>query len=108
MAGVGTTTDATDVAHAVLPAEVWSPVTETWTTLASMSAPRLYHSEALLLPDARVEISGGGRFDDLSASANPFSVEVFPPPYLFKGSRPVITSAPSQVTYGQNFSVQTP
>ncbi len=53
-----------DIAHAVLPAELWSPATQTWTTLASMSAPRLYHSEALLLPDGRVMISGGGRFND--------------------------------------------
>jgi hypothetical protein len=106
--GGGTTTGAVDIAHAVLPVELWSPVTESWTTLASMSAPRLYHSEALLLPDARVEISGGGRFDDLSASADQFNVEFFAPPYLFKGSRPVIASAPSQLAYGQNFSVQTP
>jgi hypothetical protein len=106
--GGGTTTGAVDVAHAVAPVELWSPVTETWTTLASMSAPRLYHSEALLLPDGRVEISGGGRYDDLSRSVDQFNVEFFAPPYLFKGSRPVITSAPSQLSYGQNFSVQTP
>jgi Domain of unknown function (DUF1929)/Bacterial Ig domain/Galactose oxidase, central domain len=106
--GGGTTTGAVDVAHAVAPVELWSPVTETWTTLASMGAPRLYHSEALLLPDGRVEISGSGRYDDLSQSVDQFNVEFFAPPYLFKGSRPVITSAPSQLSYGQNFSIQTP
>ena len=62
--GGGTDSASADVANAVLPAELWSPTTQTWTTLASMSAPRLYHSEALLLPDGRVLISGGGRFND--------------------------------------------
>jgi hypothetical protein len=106
--GGGPTTAPTDVAHAILPAESWSPVTETWTTLASMSAPRLYHSEALLLPDGRVLISGGGRFNDDTEPTDQFSAEFFAPPYLFKGSRPTISSAPSQLSYGQNFTVQTP
>ena len=34
--------------------------------------------------------------------------EIFSPPYLFKGARPTITSAPTTVTYGQVFSVATP
>src|SRR5262249_54238107 len=41
-------------ASAVLPAELWSPDTKTWTTMASMQTPRMYHSTALLLPDGRV------------------------------------------------------
>jgi hypothetical protein len=106
--GGGTTTAPTDAAHAVLPAELWSPTTQTWTVLASMSAPRLYHSEATLMADGRVMISGGGRFNDDTESTDQFSAEFFSPPYLFKGSRPPITSAPSQLVYGQNFTVQTP
>jgi Galactose oxidase-like, Early set domain len=106
--GGGTTTGATDTTHAVLPAELWSPITEAWTTLASMSAPRLYHSEALLLPDGRVLVSGGGRFNDDTEPTDQFSAEFYSPPYLFKGPRPVISSAPSQLSYGQNFTVQTP
>jgi Domain of unknown function (DUF1929) len=108
--GGGTTTGGGDVADAVLPAELWSPTTETWTTLASMSAPRLYHSEGLLLPDGRVLISGGGRFADDTEPVYQYSAEFFSPPYLFKNSgvRPTITSAPSQLSYGQNFTVVTP
>ena len=36
------------------------------------------------------------------------SAEIFSPPYLFKGSRPVITSAPSLLAYNSTFSVVTP
>jgi Domain of unknown function (DUF1929)/Bacterial Ig domain/Glyoxal oxidase N-terminus len=108
--GGGTTTGLDDVAHAVFAAELWSPTTETWTTLASMNVPRLYHSEALLLPDGRVLISGGGRFDDNNAPTYQYSAQIFSPPYLFKNSglRPTISSAPSQLMYGQNFTVVTP
>jgi galactose oxidase len=34
--------------------------------------------------------------------------EIFSPPYLFKGARPRITSAPATVSHGEVFSVATP
>ena len=34
--------------------------------------------------------------------------EIYSPPYLFKGARPTITSAPTSVAYGQSFFVETP
>lgn len=106
--GGGTTTYAVGLSDAVLPVELWSPTTMTFTTLASMSAPRLYHSEGLLLPDGRVLISGGGSWNTAIEPTNQDSAEFFAPPYLFKGTRPVISSAPSQLSYGQIFTVQTP
>jgi fibronectin type 3 domain-containing protein len=106
--GGGPTTAPTDTAHATMPAEIWSPATEAWTTLAPMNAPRLYHSSALLLPDARVLVLGGGRFDNLTLPTDQFNAEIYSPPYLFKGQRPVITSAPSTLPFGQSFTVQTP
>jgi chitodextrinase len=36
------------------------------------------------------------------------NTEIFSPPYLFKGARPVISSAPAVVSYGAGFSVATP
>ena len=59
--GGGQTTDLFNLEAASLAAEMWSPATETWTTMASGQLPRFYHSNALLLPDGRVLVAGGGR-----------------------------------------------
>ena len=84
----------------------WDPVTETWTTMARMQIPRLYHSTALLLPDGRVLAAGGGRaFGKVTSQLN---AEIYSPPYLFKGARPTITSAPTAIGYGSNFVIETP
>ena len=106
--GGGTTTDPVDLADAVYPAEEWSPSTETWKVDAAMSTPRLYHSIALLLPDGRILVSGGGSNVGSGQPTDQLSAEIFSPPYLFQGSRPAIISVPSQLSYGQNFTVQTP
>jgi hypothetical protein len=98
-------TDGMDLTQAVYAAEMWSPVTEMWQTMASMQVPRLYHSTALLLPDGRVLESGGG-FN--GAATNELNAEIYSPPYLFKGSRPTISSAPGNVHYGTSFVVATP
>jgi hypothetical protein len=108
--GGGLTTNPTDSAIAVLPAEMWSPSTQTYTTLASVHAARLYHSIAILLPDARVLVAGGGRFfgypsDDPSDRA---TAEIYSPPYLFKGARPSITTAPQEGVYASSINVVTP
>lgn len=83
----------------VLTTEMWDPVTETWSTMASITHYRGYHSTALLLPDGRVLSSGGDDFPD---------AEIFSPPHLFQGVRPSIASAPAEAAYGQAFSVVTP
>ena len=103
--GGGTDRSAFNTANGVLAAEMWSPSTGTWTTLASMVTPRLYHSTALLLPDARVLVAGGG--SDSGVADQP-TAEIFSPPYLFKGARPAIVSAPSTISYGTSFIVTTP
>ncbi len=92
--------------YAVLPAEMWSPVTQTWTTMASMQTPRMYHSTALLMPDGRILSAGGGR--DEPYPTNYLNAEIYSPPYLFQGARPTISAAPTTLAYGSNFVVQTP
>jgi chitodextrinase len=105
--GGGRTVVDYDIANAVYAAELWSPTTETWTTLSSMQKPRLYHGSALLLPDGRVLVSGGGRSPGPDAR-DQLSLEIFAPPYLFKGPRPTISSAPAQLTRNQTFTIATP
>ncbi|HWN18891.1 MAG TPA: galactose oxidase-like domain-containing protein [Gemmatimonadales bacterium] len=95
--------------NAVKAAELWNPETGQWTTLASNSVMRVYHSVSMLLPNGTVLHGASG---DAMAGAVPVpperSHEIFQPPYLFKGARPTITSAPTSVGYGETFSVATP
>lgn len=96
-----------DPAGGVFFAELWDPATEQWTPMAAHIRYRGYHSNGLLLPDARVLMGGGGHPDPPGGTAEN-NAEIYAPSYLFKGPRPVITAAPSVVTYGQTFHLQTP
>jgi hypothetical protein len=74
--------------------------------MASMHTPREYHGTALLLPDGRVLESGMGA--DFGNVPDEKSAEFYSPPYLFKGARPTVSQAPSQIQYNSNFLVSTP
>jgi hypothetical protein len=108
--GGGTTTDKGNFATAVHEAELWSSATKTWSTMARMQTPRLYHSTALLLPDGTVLAAGGGRHNGRSQPdpTDEPNGEIFSPPYLFRGPRPAISSAPSVIQYNAAFAVATP
>jgi hypothetical protein len=68
-----------------------------WYRMASPQRARAYHSSAVLLPDGRV-LFGGGEGDS--------SFEIFSPPYLYRGARPVIRQAPGAVGWGETFNVK--
>jgi hypothetical protein len=87
-------------ANPVLTAELYNPGTGQWGLLASQAIQRTYHSTAVLIPDGRV-ISAGS---DNGASTQ-VSYEIYSPPYLFKGARPVIQSAPVSIGYNSKFSI---
>jgi hypothetical protein len=104
----GTSIGFSDPQGAVYAAELWDPSTGQWSTLASAARPRLYHSTAVLLPDGRVLTGGGGGLHPPNHSIDEKSLEIYSPPYLFKGARPSITSAPTVANHGQQIFVGTP
>ena len=83
----------------VYAAERWDPTAGTWTTLASAAIDRVYHSTATLLADGRVLSAGGTPKERLA--------EIFSPPYLSAGPRPVIMSAPATALYGATIEIDT-
>ena len=91
--------------------ELYDPVTGTWHTGPAQVEKRAYHSTAVLLPDGRVLSTG----DDLNPTsdgthqtASPNDTgEIYSPPYLFQGPRPVISSAPEAVAWNVPFGVGT-
>jgi hypothetical protein len=103
--GGETDKDGGNISNAVYAAELWSPLTQTWSTMSSMHTPREYHGTALLVPDGRVLVSGMGA--DFGNVPDQKSAEFYSPPYLFKGTRPAISQAPAQVGYGANFFIGT-
>ena len=83
--------------------ELFDPTTGQWTVMASQAIQRTYHSTALLLPDGRVLSSGSDNGDNTQ-----LTYEIYSPPYLFKGARPRIKSAPTSLVYGATFNISTP
>jgi galactose oxidase-like protein len=88
----------------ILSSQIWDPSTGAWTAGASATIPRLYHSIALLLPDATVLTAAGGAPGPLKN----LNAEIYFPPYLYlnDGSgnpapRPTLVSAPSDIAVGK-------
>jgi galactose oxidase len=90
-------------------AEKWDPNTQQWTEMASEDIDRCYHSTALLLPNATVLTAGGGEYNPNGQPIRDQDVhtdaQIFHPPYLFRGPRPVIEAAPAKADYGATFRI---
>ena len=87
-------------------AEIWNPNTGLWHRGADGDRARLYHSTALLLPDASVLVAGGGA----PGPQNNLNAEIYYPPYLYNSNdvfaaRPTITAVQSTVQIGETFNV---
>jgi hypothetical protein len=92
-------------------AQIYQPATNAFVTAAESTVGRNYHSEAILLPDGRVITLGGDPLYDKSGkNAGTFEqrIEVFSPPYLFRGERPKITGGPEEVARGGSARFGTP
>ncbi len=95
--------------------ELWDPATGKWRLGPEQTEARAYHSTAVLLPDGRV-MSAGDDFNgdpgkiDASNDTSPMedTAEIYKPPYLFRGPRPTISSAPTTIGFNGSFGVDTP
>jgi hypothetical protein len=98
-----------DASTASLNADLYDPDSNSFSSAGANTYPRLYHSVALLLPDATVWIAGSNP----SRGTWESHMESYQPAYLFNGdgslaTRPTIGSAPSTIAWGAQFSVSTP
>jgi YVTN family beta-propeller protein len=87
-------------------AEIWNPTTGQWLVGPPEALARMYHSTAVLMPDASVLVAGGGA----PGPQNNTNMEIYYPPYLYSAAggfatRPVIDAAPSTIDIGETFGV---
>jgi YVTN family beta-propeller protein len=87
-------------------AEIWNPTTGQWLVGPPEARARLYHSTAVLMPDASVLVAGGGA----PGPENNTNMEIYYPPYLYNAAggfatRPTIDVAPSTLDIGETFAV---
>ncbi len=102
-----------DGTTASLNADLYDPVSNSFSSAGANAYARLYHSFALLLPDATVWVAGSNP----NYNVYEHRVEVYKPAYLFTrdvnnnivaATRPTIASLPSTIAWGGQFSVATP
>jgi hypothetical protein len=96
------------------PCALFNPIDNSWSEMARMAFLKWYHSVVLLLPSGKV-MATGGRAPEVPAGtpgggqiAGSTKIEVFSPPYLFKGPRPEISSVPESIRKGDGFIIETP
>ncbi|TFK47067.1 DUF1929-domain-containing protein [Heliocybe sulcata] len=74
--------------------------------LGTSDIARLYHSSALLLPDASVIIAGSNPNVDVNLSTifpTQYKAEIFYPPYFAAKTRPVPSGMPKTISYGGDY-----
>jgi Domain of unknown function (DUF1929)/Carbohydrate binding module (family 6) len=93
--------------------ELYNVKTNTFKTVANMRRGRGYHSIALLLPDGRIMIGGGGNCAGCQTNVSPDApigdqnnIEYYKPPYLFtpngNGGQTEVTNRPVITDISQN------
>ncbi len=96
----------------LLQAFSFNPKNNSLTKLAAPEIGRDYHSEALLLPNGSIITIGGnplfGNKEDTEPQTFEQRLELYNPPYLYKGPRPSLSSGPTQVRRGTSPVFTTP
>lgn len=101
VAGFGLATDPNYNAVLYDPSK---PVNSRMSIMATTIVARLYHSEAILLPDGRVLVSGSDPED--GTHPEEYRVEVFNPPYTLSGATaPSFTITNTDWAYGATVSI---
>ena len=110
---VGGSASDEDASTASLNADLYDPASSHFSSAGANVYPRLYHTVALLLPDATVWLAGGNP----SRGNYESHMEIYQPAYLFTrdannnviaATRPTIANAPNNIAWGESFAVSTP
>ena len=110
---IGGSVNDEDSSTASFNADLYDPATNAMSSAGANGYARLYHSVALLLPDATVWFAGGNP----SRGSYETHMEIYTPAYLFTtdlsgnpipATRPTISAASGEISYGNTFNVQTP
>ncbi len=98
-------------------AEMFDVAKKEWIPMATANNPRTYHNSAVLMPSGEVLVGGHATISTGYANNTTLpggfaphdgrdpSFEVYKPPYLSRGPRPVIKIAPNALDYGKTFEV---
>lgn len=93
-------------------ARIYHPDTNTFTAADAPDVGRDYHAGALLLPDGKVLTFGGNALFSDRRNTIPASfeqrLEVYTPPYLYRGSRPALATGPVELTRGTTATYRSP
>jgi Domain of unknown function (DUF1929)/Carbohydrate binding module (family 6) len=98
----GSSGEGHNAAPYVFPIELYNVKTNSFKTLNNIAVGRGYHSIALLLPDGRILIGGGGNCGGCQTNGEQNNIEYYKPPYLFKsngsGGQTEVTARPEITT----------
>jgi hypothetical protein len=88
----------------ILQARLYDPATNRFRRVADPLVGRNYHSGSILLPDGRVMFFGSDPLYADKADSKPGTfeqrIEIYTPPYLYRGSRPSLSGGPQTIRRG--------
>ncbi|OIJ98727.1 galactose oxidase [Streptomyces sp. MUSC 14] len=88
----------------ILQARLYHPDSNSFTQVADPLVGRNYHSGSILLPDGRVMFFGSDSLYGDKANTKPGTfeqrIEIYTPPYLYRGSRPSLSGGPQTIARG--------